>query len=166
MTEFNIVHRPPNEDNRRTILLLSVGDAVPENFESIGSAFDLADDGKVRYHYIRDALYHEGVQNMQDLDIQFDGTILPSNLVLSTNAVTVEESSTVQVIAALSPGNATNGDLVVVSDDTDTATVTVNQETRVITITGVAEGTCDVTVSDDETGDLEEIIAVTVTAPA
>jgi uncharacterized protein YjdB len=164
MTEYRVFHRPPSGENRRTVLLGPSDVDTPEGFTLLGTANDTDDDGKVPYHYIRDLLYHEGVQNMQDLDILPEGTVYPTGLVVSTNTVSVEESDTFVLNAWVQPGSASNKAYAATSDDTDIATVAVNVGANTVTITGVAEGSCEIEIEDDETGDFIQVIAVTVTA--
>lgn len=96
---------------------------------------------------------------------QFTKNAVASDFALAATTATVETSATTTVSYTTSSTGAVS-----VSSNSENATVTVDQTTKTITISGVNAGEATITVSqaatDDYSASAEMQIAVTVTAPA
>lgn len=147
-------------DGRRDLVIVPDGATAPASHTSIGEfEHDGSHTSHTMYHHLRDLCYAEGIQDMQNITIKYDNEVAIVDFDLSQEAVEVEEGSTVDVSVWIRPGHANMGTITAESDDTDTATETYNAGTRVVTITGVAEGEAIVTVA---LGEVQKEIAVTV----
>ena len=76
-----------------------------------------------------------------------DDPVAVTGIKIDNSKLSVEEGSTVQISASVLPSNATNKNLSYESDDTSVATVDKNGR-----VTGVSEGTANITVTTEDGG--------------
>lgn len=154
-------------DGRRTVTLVPSGATPPDDTTDLGDLVieNLVSDNQTLFHGVRDFLYHEGIYDMQRVDIVYDNEVLIVNFDLSETSVTVEEGATATVAVYIKPGHANVGTLTAVSAAIGTATVSVNNGTKVITITGVAAGSTTVTATINGVNHVIEVTVVVEDTP-
>lgn len=115
----------------------------------------------VLYHHVRDALYHEGIYDMQSVEIikhgpQWDTVGLR---VTELEEIEEEDTATLEIKYLPSLDTATNSHFTYESSDPEVATVSTAG-----VVTGVAEGTATITVTHKDL-DISVEVPVTVVTP-
>lgn len=153
-------------DGKRDLVIVPDGATAPAAHTSIGEfEHDASHTSDVMFHHLRDLCYAEGIQDMMNINVKYDDEVPILSYTLSHEEVAIPVETSTTVLIEIRPAHGTMDDGVptVVSDDTDTATVSINTTTRVITINGLVAGSAVVTV--DYLGE-EKTIAVTVVGGA
>lgn len=170
MATYTIYYDPET----RTAHVVGEDGDTPEGDDivEVGEFEYVPGDIEVFYHHVRDALYHrkpdgapgfwpENETDMQRITIL--GEVTPEDVAvtavsLAPATATVEEGSTVQLTASVSPANATNKEVTFESDDEGVATVDGDG-----LVTGVTAGEATITVTTTD-GEFTDTSVVTVTA--
>jgi uncharacterized protein YjdB len=84
---------------------------------------------------------------------------------LDKTSMTINEKETAKITATINPENASNQALKWVSDNEDVATVSIDETTHVCTVTAVSPGSCTITATSEENGDIVATCTVTVKVP-
>lgn len=151
----------------KTATVQADGDAPPAGSVRIGGfKHDDDEDGlgasdvsenHVFYHHVRDALYHQGVENMQLVSIEQDTTYVAVTGLISTPAtVTLAPAATQQITNTISPGGASNN---AVTYSTSNATKATVSSTGLITAVAAGSATITVTTVD---GGFTDTVVVTI----
>lgn len=153
----------------KEVKVLREGETAPAGFVDIktvthdGETDPISEygDGHVIYHHVRDALFEEGITNMQSISIvAFDQiinvtaiSVAPPTANLSLSGVTTQQLTT-----TFTPATPDNVSLTYVSSDPTKATVS---NTGLVTAVAVGEATITVTSVD---GGFTDTCVVTVVA--
>lgn len=164
MAEYTLYLQDAMTNGVRNAVLVPDGATAPASHTEIGSFVHANADHDAIYHHVRDLLYHEGIYNMQAIRIVFDDEVFVTAIDLTRTAVSIVAGQNTTVGVNIRPGWATEKDFTVTSDDTLIATVAFNSTTRIITVTGVAAGTCTVLVEYDDDNTISAELEVTITA--
>ncbi len=155
----------------RTATVQKAGDALPAGSSKIKDFVydDLttnADDNvaeviknrnRVYFHFVRDALYFLGVQDMQRVTIIVDGEYIALTSVSSLPAtVTLAPTATQQITNTFNPTDASNKAVVYTTSDATKATVNASG-----LITAVATGSATITITSND-GNFTDTVVVTV----
>lgn len=154
MTNYNI----GLSADKKTVYVTVAGDALPGGATQVladfmhgaGEVTDLVDDNPanhVLYHDVREALYKEGILDMQRVVISVSGALAAETI--SAADVTRAGAGTVTAVVKYQPANVngTNADFNWVSSDVTKATVS-----NVGVITYVAAGVSNITATHKVTG--------------
>jgi len=168
MTNFNI----GLSTNSKIAYVTMGSDALPveatnvlDDFEHVGEDDSIHehDANHVLFHHVRDALYHEGLLDMQAVSIVKHGdTINSTGFYADPEAIEVIPTGDDTFVVKHKHNDAVAVDLVVVIDDTNTATYSFPGSVH--TITGVADGTTFATVTSTVLG-FSVVIPITVATP-
>lgn len=149
----------------RTVVIQAKGDALPANHTKIAEFVHGEPDNQeyshlenhVFFHHVRDALYKQGVQDMQSVKITQD-TVYKALTALSSTppTVTLAVAGTQQITNAFTPSDASNQNVTYSSSNTAKATV---NSTGLIT--AVQTGSATITVSSAD-GAFTDTVVVTI----
>ena len=166
-----IVHRYDFSDNTNDILLSMHGHTHPEGYYYIEDANIVYMFGSYKYgvghpfyfgyidrkdRYIKYWRVTDNADNVV-IKVGLDGVAV-DGVTLDKSAVDVAEGNTINLVASVSPLNASNQKVVWTSSDNNIATVDENGK-----VTGIAEGSATITVTTEE-GNFTASCSVTVTA--
>lgn len=151
MTEYNI----GLSDDRKTVYVSAGSDALPAEATEVLSDFVHGEEDSlntwagnhVLYHHVREALYHEGILDMQRVKIVKHGPLMEVTDLVISAVPDIEEAATETLAIKYLPSGtaATLSHFDFASSDEDIATVSAAGE-----VTGVAEGTAVITATHKE----------------
>lgn len=160
MTQYFVAYKAATKE----VYIHLEGDVLAEDYVDIGSfEHDAEADGlgysenHVFYHHIRDALYHEGVLDMQSVTIRLDPSIDVTGVTIDPALTSIAIAGTYQLLPVVAPATATNKDVLYTSSNELVATVDAAG-----LITGVVAGTATITITTVD-GGFEAVFVVTVT---
>jgi uncharacterized protein YjdB len=81
---------------------------------------------------------------------------------LDKTSVTLNEKDSAKITATVNPENASNPTLKWTSDNEAVATVSIDETTHVCVVTAVSSGSCTITATSEENGDIVATCTVTV----
>jgi uncharacterized protein YjdB len=139
----------------REVLLVPAGRTAPTTHTSKGSYTDIADDSFVPYHYVRDLLYADDVEDMGFVNIN---AFIPVTSISTTpTAATIAALGTQALTTVVTPSTASNTAVTYASSDATKATV----HATTGLVTGVATGSATITATSTD-GGLTDTVAITV----
>lgn len=167
MTEYNI-----GLSNDRKKVYISLGsDDLPEGASDVLDDFTHGDDDSlntwdgnhVLYHHVRDALYHEGILDMQRLEFITHGYLINSNGIVADKTITVEEADSKTLSVKYLP----SGDAAELTDfDYESSDVSIATVSASGVVLGVLEGSVEITITHKDTEvAFTTKVPVTVTEP-
>lgn len=170
MAQFYVFFNPEAKEIHALL-----NDSAPANSTKVGEFTHNGDDplgyvdNHVIYQHIRDIFYKvdlegnpsffpDNITDFAPYKITVDVLVLPMRIDVTSDDVSVAEGATVDLEVTVVPDGAFNKDVTYSSSDEAIATVS---DTG--TVTGVAEGETEITITSDAVGTVQKTVSVTVT---